>query len=155
MSFSAENNTAQKIDRLVYFWWLIYTTVLLHAIILYLAGWQCYSMVSAFIWSADIKDKSICTISFMLLFRSYWRHSEIWNSNNFFCTFNMINPSYIYTEGGCSMFVECIWEYSNPSISQPCFTTYFETTLDSKTAWFGPKGQFSVLNDLILRPPAI
>ena len=29
------------------------------------------------------------------------------------------------------------------------FTTlYFKTTPDYKTAWFGPKGQFSVLNDL-------
>ncbi len=29
------------------------------------------------------------------------------------------------------------------------FTTlYFKTTLDYKTAWFGPKGQYSVLNDL-------
>ncbi len=32
------------------------------------------------------------------------------------------------------------------------FTThYFKTTLDYKTAWFGPKGQFSVLNDLYFK----
>ncbi len=32
------------------------------------------------------------------------------------------------------------------------FTTlYFKTTLDYKTAWFGPKGQFSVLNDLYIK----
>ncbi len=30
------------------------------------------------------------------------------------------------------------------------FTTlYFKTTLDYTTTWFGPKGQFSVLNDFI------
>ncbi len=38
--------------------------------------------------------------------------------------------------------------YSSPSI----FTTlYFKTTLDYKTPWFGPKGQFSVLNDLFFK----
>ena len=32
------------------------------------------------------------------------------------------------------------------------FTTLnFNTTLDYKTAWFGPKGQFYVLNDLHLK----
>ncbi len=32
------------------------------------------------------------------------------------------------------------------------FTTlYFKTTLDYKTARFGPKGQFSVLNDLYFK----
>ncbi len=33
----------------------------------------------------------------------------------------------------------------------PIFTPYFKTTLDYKTARFGPKGQFSVLNGLYFK----
>ena len=40
-------------------------------------------------------------------------------------------------------------QYSNPWVLQP--SSYFKTTLDYKTALFGPKGQFSVLNDLYFK----
>ncbi len=45
-----------------------------------------------------------------------------------------------------------IWHLHNGSTVVPLFyNPLFKTTLDYKTAWFGPKGQFSVLNDLYFK----
>ncbi len=45
-----------------------------------------------------------------------------------------------------------IYGYKNLSTKSLYFTTiYFQTTLDYKTAWFGPKGQFCVLNDFYFK----